>query len=183
MHGMVALYCSALQEMLCGSLHVHAGKWTAATGPEGGAGRASWCQVHLFITWLLACQAMITHCAAVQYELQGSGQQQQALRAARGEPAGAKSTMLHAAIFILSQNQTEPAVRCFMFCAGKWTAATGPEGGAGRASWCQVEAHCVWSDIIAHAPEGESEQSIMSSTSSSGRGRGMAATAGHMKGQ
>ncbi|WIA42723.1 hypothetical protein OEZ86_008668 [Tetradesmus obliquus] len=39
--------------------------------------------------------------------------------------------------------------------AGKWRAAAGPEGGAGRASWCQVEAHCVWSDIIAHAPEGE----------------------------
>eukprot|EP00882_Tetradesmus_deserticola_P012278 GHRQ01013012.1.p1 GENE.GHRQ01013012.1~~GHRQ01013012.1.p1 ORF type:complete len:524 (+),score=217.75 GHRQ01013012.1:79-1650(+) len=39
--------------------------------------------------------------------------------------------------------------------AGRWKAATGPEGGAGRASWCQVEAHCIWNDIVAHAPEGE----------------------------
>eukprot|EP00882_Tetradesmus_deserticola_P009352 GHRQ01009868.1.p2 GENE.GHRQ01009868.1~~GHRQ01009868.1.p2 ORF type:complete len:115 (-),score=29.11 GHRQ01009868.1:126-470(-) len=45
------------------------------------------------------------------------------------------------------------AVRVSM--AGRWKAATGPEGGAGRASWCQVEAHCIWNDIVAHAPEGE----------------------------
>lgn len=38
---------------------------------------------------------------------------------------------------------------------GQWKAAAGPEGGPGRASLCQIEAHCVWDKIISHAPEGE----------------------------
>lgn len=42
-----------------------------------------------------------------------------------------------------------------LVCAGCWKAAAGPEGGPGRASWCQIEVHCVWDKIISHAPEGE----------------------------
>lgn len=45
-------------------------------------------------------------------------------------------------------------VLCVCVSAGQWKAAAGPEGGPGRASWCQIEAHCVWDKIISHAPEG-----------------------------
>eukprot|EP00775_Hariotina_reticulata_P002392 gene2392-2696_t len=38
---------------------------------------------------------------------------------------------------------------------GCWKAAAGAEGSAGRATWCQIEAHCVWDKIIAHPAEGD----------------------------
>jgi hypothetical protein len=79
------------------------------------------------------------------YNVQASGQQQQALRAVRGVPAGAKHTTLACSHLDAKPNQNSIKTWCVFLCvhAGKWTAATGPEGGSERASCCQAHLYHV----------------------------------------